>query len=156
NISSIQSREARDDYSYDALDRLVSATHTPTTGPASSFRFKYDESGNLVWNSVIGDFVYGSNKPHAVKSAGAYHYSYDSNGNIATAPHYKFLFDPLSRLVEVHQTDGFPIGRLHLLMTYTATGERVITTKNGESTINLDDAFRCNSHGCVRILYGGH
>lgn len=71
-------------YSYDTLDRLLSAANTNT--PALSQSFTYDAGGNILTNSAIGSYGYPTQgpsavRPHAVLSAGSSTYSYDANGN---------------------------------------------------------------------------
>jgi YD repeat-containing protein len=74
-------------YTYDTLDRLLSAANTNT--PALSQSFTYDAGGNILTNSAIGSYGYpvqgaSAVRPHAVLSAGTSSFSYDANGNQLT------------------------------------------------------------------------
>lgn len=74
-------------YSYDTVDRLLSAANTNT--PALSQTFTYDAGGNILSNSANGSDGYPAQgpsavRPHAVLSAGSSSLSYDANGNQLT------------------------------------------------------------------------
>ena len=74
-------------YSYDDLDRLLSATNTNT--PALTQSFTYDASGNMASNSALGTYTYPAqatvfSQPHAVATAGSWTFAYDANGNQTT------------------------------------------------------------------------
>lgn len=88
-ITSVNGSRTNEDwtYSYDNLDRLLSAANSNT--PALSQSFTYDAGGNILSNSAIGSYGYpvqGPNavRPHAVLSAGTSSFSYDANGNQLT------------------------------------------------------------------------
>ena len=49
-------------YYYDELDRLESYTVNGVTAGS----FGYDHAGNILTNSKVGTYLYGSNRPHAV------------------------------------------------------------------------------------------
>ena len=54
-------------YSYDALDRLETATGTGTS--PYSLGYQYDRIGNIISKSDVGTYTYDyGNKPHAVRS----------------------------------------------------------------------------------------
>ena len=85
-ISAVDGSRTNEDwtYSYDNLDRLLSAANTNT--PALSQSFTYDAGGNILTNSAIGSYGYpaqgaGTVRPHAVLSAGTSSFNYDANGN---------------------------------------------------------------------------
>jgi hypothetical protein len=88
-ISAVDGSRTNEDwtYSYDNLDRLLSAANTSTLALSQSFT--YDAGGNILTNSAIGSYGYpaqgpGAVRPHAVLSAGSSTYSYDANGNQLT------------------------------------------------------------------------
>jgi YD repeat-containing protein len=89
-------------YAYDALHRLTSATNL---GDASfSQQFHYDPTGNMTWNSLVGDYSYpatGSPHPHAVTTAGSQSYSYDANGNLISGGCRTLTYDGDNRLTRV-------------------------------------------------------
>ncbi len=76
------------DFGYDALDRLISATGPYDSGATITRTYTYNEIGNILTNSWLtaGTYTYptsgaGVVRPHAVQVAGPYSYSYDNNGN---------------------------------------------------------------------------
>ncbi len=84
-ILSVASSRPEDNwiYTYDDLDRLLTATNT---GNASlSQTFTYDSVGNMLTNSQVGAYVYptsGSARPHTPISINGQTLQYDANGNI--------------------------------------------------------------------------
>ncbi len=74
-------------YTYDDLDRLLSATITNTNNNTNvSQTFSYSPGGNILSNSLLGNYVYdGANNanPQAVTRVGNDRtYAYDKNGNV--------------------------------------------------------------------------
>lgn len=77
------------DYTYDALNRLLTAV---TTGAANgqnySEAYTYDAIGNILTKTGQGAYTYAGNvgssyaNPHAVTQISATTYSYDANGNM--------------------------------------------------------------------------
>ena len=78
---------------YDGLDRLVSATTTPSLTTMSELAlmtetYAYNAIGNLTGRygvSATGQITYpaaGSARPHAATGAGLNSYVYDANGNM--------------------------------------------------------------------------
>ena len=69
-------------YSYDGIDRLLSAANSADT--SSSRTFTYDDAGNMTNNSGLGAYTYptqgvGAVRPHAVTAAGSNSYVYNAN-----------------------------------------------------------------------------
>lgn len=84
-ILSIASSRPEDNwlYSYDDLDRLLSATNTGNTSLSQTFT--YDSIGNMLTNSQVGTYVYpapGSPRPHTPTSINGQVLQYDANGNM--------------------------------------------------------------------------
>ncbi len=70
-------------YAYDEMNRLISSTNTGA--PANNQTWTYDSLGRIQTNSRIGNYTYGSSRPHAVTAAGSNTYTaYDANGNLQT------------------------------------------------------------------------
>jgi RHS repeat-associated protein len=68
-------------YTYDSLDRLITANGTGTNPYSQSYG--YDRIGNITYKSDVGSYSYTySSKPHAVRSAGSITLQYDLNGNM--------------------------------------------------------------------------
>lgn len=83
------------DYTYDDLNRLLSATATNTASGQSTYThtYTYDAVGNILTRSDgAGTYSYAGSSgssyanPHAVTSIGSGNFTYDNNGNMLTAP----------------------------------------------------------------------
>ncbi len=81
------------DYTYDDLNRLLSATITAVAGGQSTYTHNYTYSaiGNILTRTdAAGSYSYAGDtgsiyaNPHAVTSVGAISYTYDDNGNMLT------------------------------------------------------------------------
>jgi len=98
-------------FSYDALNRLISASTTAAGHGQYSQTYAYNATtGNLSSKSDVGAYTYSSTHPHAVTQAGANSYAYDQNGNMT------------SRTV-----DG-----VEWTYTYNADGQLTQTRKNNQ------------------------
>jgi YD repeat-containing protein len=75
-------------YTYDSLDRLLSAGGTGSNPYTQSYL--YDRIDNITYKSDVGAFRYSygdntygqDNKPHAVKSAGNMAFQHDAKGRM--------------------------------------------------------------------------
>ncbi len=81
------------DYTYDDLNRLLSATATAVASGQSTYTHNYTYSaiGNILTRTdAAGTYTYAGDQgvsyanPHAVTSVGAVTYTYDNNGNMLT------------------------------------------------------------------------
>ena len=83
---------------YDALNRLTTAT-----SPAySTINLTYDHIGNILTNSRVGTYAYGTSKPHAATTAGTNTYAYDATGNMTTKnTSTTMIYDYENRLTNV-------------------------------------------------------
>lgn len=81
------------DYTYDDLNRILSATATSVAVGQSTYTqtYTYNAIGNILTKSdVTGSYSYDGNSgsnyanPHAVTSIGSVNYTYDTNGNLLT------------------------------------------------------------------------
>ncbi|WP_370306068.1 FG-GAP-like repeat-containing protein [Sinimarinibacterium flocculans] len=84
--------DIREDYGYDNLNRLTTATKLAGVSAGYTITYGYDAIGNLTTRSDLGTYVYdvtaGSTRPHAVRQinlagGGRRVYSYDANGNMS-------------------------------------------------------------------------
>ena len=81
---------SRDNYQYDAFDRLTSAVRTTNSGKGGfNLSYGYDVYGNLTHKSDAGSLVYDSSNNRLqslAKTNGTQkQYSYDANGNMLQA-----------------------------------------------------------------------
>ena len=84
-------------YSYDGLDRLVSAANAGN--PVLSQSWTYAPDGNIASSSALGAFAYGAAHPHAAVSAGGQALYYDANGNMGSGLGRNFYRDGDNRIV---------------------------------------------------------
>jgi RHS repeat-associated protein len=95
-------------YSYDALGRLVHASHS--TGSPETFA--YDAIGNLVADTGSGAFTYGPATPNVASSAGAVVLTHDAAGNRTGKGSWSYAYDSLGRMTEVRRA-GALVGVNH-------------------------------------------
>ncbi|MDP2941847.1 MAG: RHS repeat-associated core domain-containing protein, partial [Candidatus Omnitrophota bacterium] len=114
-------------YTYDDLDRLIRAEDTPAPdGGFTTFNYRYDSIGNMVYKSDLGVMTYGSTAgPHALTRAGGYTYQYDANGNMTQGKNKTLSYDAENRLTEVNE-----LGRI-TSFTYDGDGGRVSKMAKG-------------------------
>ena len=80
-------QDRREDFLYDGLNRLVTATLTDSGaggGTLAASSYSYNAIGNLTFKSDVGNLSYGGGGagPHAVTAGGGKGYVYDANGNM--------------------------------------------------------------------------
>ncbi len=73
-------------FTYDDLDRVLTADIAGGTGTYVPRTYSYDALGNIINKSDVGNYLYGQNGagPHAVTQAGTSSYAYDTNGNMTS------------------------------------------------------------------------
>ncbi len=71
-------------FTYDDLDRVLTADIAGGSGTYVPRNYSYDALGNITSKSDVGSYTYGQNGagPHAVTQAGTNTYAYDANGNM--------------------------------------------------------------------------
>src|SRR5665213_214988 len=89
--------------SYDDLNRL-----TALTNASGSYAYSFDSVGNFNVNgeSGGGSYVYGTIRPHAVKSANGAWFTYDQNGNIVFRTGQRLDYDVNNHLYRFIGTNG--------------------------------------------------
>lgn len=88
-------------YTYDDLNRLLSASTTAASSTPYLRTYEYTAIGNIGTSSDLGAYSYaGTNfaNPHAVTAIGATSYTYDNNGNMLTAGAAGYAWDWRNRL----------------------------------------------------------
>ncbi|MFC1925132.1 LamG-like jellyroll fold domain-containing protein [Chloroflexota bacterium] len=96
--------EETETFTYDFLDRLLSAS-----GPYTTRSYDYDEIGNI--ESMNGlSYAYGA-RPHAVTEVGDLTYDYDANGNMTTRGDQVLTWDVENRLITAGQNPDHAIAR---------------------------------------------
>ncbi|MHC1727572.1 MAG: RHS repeat protein [Syntrophobacteraceae bacterium] len=127
-------------YAYDIASRL-----TDMSSPVASYQFALDGNGNRT-NSVeneplppalsLGSTIYDYNaRRNRLLSAGDANYTYDNEGQLATAGGTVLTFNCDHRLAEIN--DG---GTIHQF-SYDARGNRLKTIRDGIETRYIYDPF---------------
>ncbi|OQA22084.1 MAG: F5/8 type C domain protein [Chloroflexi bacterium ADurb.Bin360] len=109
-------------FTYDALDRLMTAQSANDAYRGYSESYQYSPIGNLTYKTGQGTYTYptsdpNSVRPHAVTSAGGHTYAYDANGNMTT--HW---------YADMSQT-----------LVYSAENRLASVTRNGKTTAYFYD-----------------
>lgn len=133
--SSETSAEGTWTYTYDTLDRLVTATFDSAAPalPDRALTYSYDAVGNRTRVTVNGtETAYASNARNQVTQAGATTFLYDADGNLSRADGpagtTTYTYDSLDRLTAVISPAGA------WTYTYNAFGDRVAETARGVTT----------------------
>jgi len=132
-------------YTYEALNRLTSATSTSYGG---TLTWQYNKIGNMTYNSRVGNYTYGT-KPHAVTQAGADTYTYDNNGNMTGGAGRTFTYDYDNRATSIVKAGAATIS------VYDASGIRVKKVTPGFTTIYIGKHYECTSGVCTKYLFAG-
>ncbi|MBT4495203.1 hypothetical protein HN800_04840 [bacterium] len=86
-------------YGYDDLNRLLSVTKE--NGNLNyNINYQYDDSGNILFNSRVGNYEYDAIHPQAVTTAGQQQFSYDIRGNQTNQNNFNLSYDSENRLSE--------------------------------------------------------
>ncbi|MEW6248918.1 MAG: RHS repeat-associated core domain-containing protein [Nitrospirota bacterium] len=152
------------DFSYDVLDRLILATGLYGSGGATAtLSYDYDQIGNLIFNSQVGDYRYpasgaSSVRPHAVCATGTgvtncsqgTTYTYDANGNLTSGGgrtiSYNFENKPTS-ITSVGQTTQF---------VYDGDGGRVKKIVGTTTIRYIGKLYECENTSCTRFIFAGN
>jgi RHS repeat-associated protein len=102
---------------YDDLNRLTSLTNAGGT-----FTYGYNSIGNVLTNKESGNsnYVYGTIRPHCVRSANGMWFTYDQNGNVVFRSRQRLDYDVNNRLYRVINTNGTVV-----TFGYDANGSRL-------------------------------
>ena len=119
-------------FSYDDLNRLVSASASGGTGGLYSESYSYHpDTGNLYTKSSLGTYTYTASHTHAVASiSNGWSFQYDANGNMTqrvTGSTYNLGYDAENRLTSVS-------GAATATFAYDGDGKRVKATVGGVTT----------------------
>ena len=157
------------DFSYDALDRLTSATGLyGTGGTTTTFTYTYNQIGNMLSNPQVGTYTYptsgaGVVRPHAATVVGTYPLTYDNNGNMITLTDpsgfhgYNATYNVDNRLSSIVTTyAGVPTTSTFV---YDGEGGRVKKIVGTTTTRYISKLYECDTTGantsCSRFIWGG-
>lgn len=111
-------------FSYDALDRLSTAT---ASGIWGSLSWTYDGVGNrLAENSTVYSYAPGSNK---LSGVGGSSYSFDNDGNTTSDGTREYTYNQNQRLIQAVN------GATTANYMYNGNGQRVKKVVNGTTTV---------------------
>jgi RHS repeat-associated protein len=134
NRTSMTDLDGMHTYGYDALNRLVSASHPPTSYVATKEEvFAYDAVGNRLWDTNIKSYQY--NAANRLTENSSFTYTYDANGNQTEMVEKEgnkvtnLAFNSVNQLTRVDLPDG-----TRSSYKYDAAGRRV--EKSTGSTSN--------------------
>ena len=144
-------------YSYDSLDRLLTAGGTGSNPYTQSYL--YDRIGNITYKSDVGaySYIYG-NKPHAVRSAGSMTFQYDANGRMTQRTAggitlgISWNADNMPTLIKKNNSD-------YMAFTYDGKGQRVRKQNlwSGQSTLYFGEAYEMRGNvGVIHLFCGPH
>jgi len=131
NRTSLTDRRGPQNFGYDNLDRLTSASH-PLLGTPQSFA--YDPVGNrTTGGSVV-------NVGNQLTADATHSYQYDDNGNLtrktllATGNFTQYTYDAENRLTKVEEfTAGNPTAAFTSTYRYDGLGRRIEKVANGQT-----------------------
>ena len=154
NVTAItDSRHGNQTFSYDALDRLTTATNG-ATGGYGTVTYSYNQIGNLLNNSQVGRYTYNtsgatSTRPHAVTRVGTNTYSYDANGNLSRGGGRTLTWDAENRPTRIVK------GGVTTTFVYDGDGGRVKKTVQGTTTVYIGQLYVCTDTACAKLIYAG-
>jgi RHS repeat-associated protein len=145
-ITEVASAVANDrwTYQYDELDRLVSAMNPSDSAYDQSF--SYDAIGNITWSSRLGEYTYGSHRPHAVTATGSNIYTYDAAGLMTAGAGRTMTWDGDNRLASVTEPGGSTL----MTFTYDANGARIQQVEGATTRRYLGDDYEIEVGGATR------
>jgi len=130
NRTSLTDRRGVQNFGYDALDRLTSATHPITLDQT----FAYDPVGNRTTNNSQ------HNTGNQLTEDAGFTYTYDANGNLtrksvkASGVHTDFTYDAENRLVQVEEfAAGASVPAATSTYRHDGLGRRIEKVGNGQT-----------------------
>ena len=128
----------RQTFTYDHLDRLLTAATNAAGTGQYNHAYAYNPIGNITSTTSLGNYTYpasgpGSVRPHAVSTAGSNTYQYDANGNLTQRVEggatYTQAWDAENRLISVTSNGQMT------QFAYDGDGARVLQVKpNSDKT----------------------
>ena len=130
NISATNTPWFNQEFTYDALNRLETAT-----GAYGSISFTYDGVGNRLSRTVDAQtdtysYVVGTNQLDQISGPNAATFSHDASGNITAIDSRTFIFNQNNRLIRVEE--GLDILGEY---TYNGLGQRQLKEVDGVVTV---------------------
>ncbi|MCX6738517.1 MAG: DUF5011 domain-containing protein, partial [Candidatus Parcubacteria bacterium] len=120
-------------YSYDDLNRLISATASVASSSPYTYTYSYSPIGNISSSTPGGAYTYaGTNyaNPHAATQIGLSTQSYDNNGNLTSDGTWTNSWNYKNQLTQSVKANGTATSTY----LYDENGNRVKLTENGITT----------------------
>jgi RHS repeat-associated protein len=132
NLTSIEGTNTpwfNQDFTYDALNRLVGAT-----GRYGIINYTYDKVGNRLTREINSEtetysYIPGTNKMESITGPSPIGFNYDANGNTIGMGNRTLRYNDNNRLIRVEE--GADILAEY---TYNGLGQRVVKVANGGTT----------------------
>ena len=147
-------------YTYDALDRLVTANGTGSN--PYSHTYAYDAIGNITSKSDVGNYTYlYGNKPHAVRQAGNISFQYDANGNMTqrydggTSVTLDLTWNYDNKPSVISRRVGGGASQPYLTFTYDGNSQRVKKYNHftGSTTLYFGEVYEIrNETGIIHLF----
>jgi RHS repeat-associated protein len=151
-------------FTYDALDRLQTAQASGGTGGTYALEtYTYDQIGNIKSKPGVGVYTYTASatgcvagtpaiKPHAVRYAGSYSFTYDCNGNMISRADsigtFTQQWDKENRLITV-------TGSATASFVYDGDGNRVKATLGPTTTVYIGNYYEQSGNITTTYYYAG-
>jgi RHS repeat-associated protein len=140
-------------YTYDALDRLLTAQGAGTDPYTQSYQ--YDRIGNITYKLDVGSYSYlYNNKPHAVRTAGNISLQYDLNGNMTQRAEggvtldLIYNYDNKPDLIKKNGVD-------YVQFTYDGNGQRVKKVSPTQTVLYFGELYEKRAGAGVLYLFTG-
>ena len=146
-------------YTYDALDRLLTATNSADS--STSRTYTYNAAGSIATNSALGTYSYSTQgpsavRPHAPTSVGGSSRTYDANGNLTAGAGATLTYDGDNRLTQVVKSGSTTVyaygpdgSRIRTVATVGA-GPAQTTWLIGASELDAASVWTKNPHPDIR------
>jgi YD repeat-containing protein len=141
-------------YTYDSLDRLLTAQGAGTNPYTQSYQ--YDRIGNITYKSDVGNYSYFyNNKPHAVRTAGNISLQYDLNGNMTQRAEGGVTLDL------IYNYDNKPDlikknGANYVQFTYDGNGQRVKKVSPAQTVLYFGELYEVRGGVASLHLFAGN
>lgn len=138
-------------FHYDDFDRLRKVVRGSNT-----ITYAYDELGNMVSNSKLGNYAYAYNqRPHAVRTVSRQGqspraYGYNKNGSMIDHDGEAITYDPEDRPETITTGSGQVVS-----FAYDFLGRRVTKTSSGATTYYVEDLYERTGNKITYHVFAG-
>lgn len=140
------------DYTYDDLNRLLTASTTGAVTDPYSYLYTYSSLGNISSSTPSGSYTYaetGYANPHAPTTINGVALSYDNNGNVATYAPWTYGWDYRNRMTSAGD------GTATSTYKYDENNQRVSKLANSITTVYPNQFFNKAVATTTKHIYAG-